>query len=928
LNTAIASVATLFCFTVTPFALAGPVDSSPFPLVDGARQAVIVSGEQGAQDRLGWSYRGDVEIQVVRGVGGGATLQTWIEKSTGRKLQVLPEKQFASANAAYPIFVGSTAKARELFGDKLKTLDSDGYIVCVTPDYVVLAGNVDYAEHDFLRTYLGVDSYLPVKLFTVVPPHERVLIPVDTRIELPVFFSRAFSGLRAETGLNNPPELHWRLHPGVGNGRYKFHHNIHQFITVAEFGTKPPTTDHRPPTSDLRSPLPAPRSSYHPEYFPLIGGQRLVVSGSDKPGPCLSNPEVVQIIIKKCREHFDKNPEALCISLGMPDVGQDKWCECSNCRAMDGTSLKVGGATSRFSNRYYTFLNQVAKALRESHPGKSVGTLGYLGTDRPPSFPLERNIIVYLCASRANWCVPANKANDLELIDAWLERIDHVGIYEYLYGMGFSIPRLYTRALAEYLRHVGNKRPGSGFYAEIYSNHGLDGPKPWLVEKLLWNPNQDVDALMTQWATACFGPASEPMKKYFDLLEEDWMRNGARVKPTGILWGYRQEIQYEMLRPEDLPPLWKLLEEAKAKAGADETVLKRIDYFAATFKVSDVMARRYHAYAEAARLMASTAAPAQVLASLVRHTPEAPAFDLEGYLANEVWAKLPAAFTGDGQPKRDMRAIHYILDAGPWQSLHDRLQAGERNPTNLVRQAQATLTKLAPAGYEKNPAARTLVNNLLSQVDRVALARRVTQSPVIDGQPDEACWTWVDQNPWSLLNSINTAAYRTQFAWAYDDENLYLALRCFDQAAGHVEGLNPKGAAWMFPSIELEIAPSPAVSSQWSVVSGQSAAPYQMVLSMADGVWEGKTKALASHKTAPAGPETWQAELAFNWKLLGVDPHQTAALRINLQRNIRTRYVPGVSTWYATFKPDKGAPLPPLPRLAGAPAAGCEVTGQ
>jgi hypothetical protein len=869
--------------------------AAPFPLVDGTRQAVIVSGEQGAQDRLGWSYRGDVESEVVRGVGGGATLQTWIEKSTGRKLQVLPEKQVQSTQPRYPIFVGSTAKARELFGDKLKTLDSDGYIVCVTPDYVVLAGNVEYAEHDFLRTYLGIDSYLPIKLFTVVPPHERVLIPVGTRIELPVFFSRAFSGLRTETGLQSQPELPWRLHPGVGNGRYKFHHNIHTFITVKEFGTPPPAPSSQPP---------APPSSYHPEYFPLIGGKRLIVSGSDKPGPCLSNPEVVQIIIRKCREYFDKNPEALCISLGMPDVGQDQWCQCPNCRAMDGgwlSSLKAGGAASRFSNRYYTFLNQVAKALQQSHPGKSVGTLGYLGTERPPSFPLERNIIVYLCDTRANWCDPANKARDLELVDAWLERIDHVGIYEYLYGMGYSIPRLYTRALADYLRHVGNKRPGAGFYAEIYSNHGLDGPKPWIVEKLLWNPNQDVDALMNQWATACFGPASEPMKKYFDLLEEAWMRNGARVKPSGITWGFRQEIQYEMLRPEDLPPLWKLLEEARSKAGGDETISKRIEYFAGTFKISDVIVRRYHAYAEAGRLMADKAAPGRVMEALVRHAPEAPAFDLDGYIAREVWAKLPEAFAGDGQPKQDIRALHYVFDAAPWQTVRERLQAGERNPTNLVKAAQATLTKMAPAGYEKDAAARTLVNTLLSQAGRVAAARRATQPPVIDGHPDEACWTWVDQNPWPLWNSMNPAACRTQFAWAYDDENLYLALRCFDQAANHAEGLDPKGAPWMLPSVELEMVPD---------ARDQRVPPYQMVLAMAGGVWEGKTKALASHKTALAGPETWQAELAFNWKKLGVDPRRTAALRINVQRNIRTRYVPGVSTWYATFKADKGAPLP------------------
>jgi hypothetical protein len=520
---------------------------------------------------------------------------------------------------------------------------------------------------------------------------------------------------------------------------------------------------------------------------------------------------------------------------------------------------------------------------------------------------VERNIIVYICDNRADWCNPAEKTKDLETIDAWLERVDHVGIYEYLYGMGFSVPRLYTRALAEFLRHVGGKRPGSGFYAEVYSNHGLDGPKPWIVEKLLWNPNQDVDALMTQWAAACFGPAAEPMKKYFDGLEEAWMRNGARVKPAGILWGFRQERQYDMFRPEDLPPLWKLLGEAKSKAGTDETVRQRIDYFAATFKISDAMVREYHAFAEAAQLTKDKAAPDQALAALLRHAPEAPAFNVESQIVNEVWAKFPCAFSGNGQPQRAMQARHYICESGPWQILRARLDAGERNPATLARQTADGLLKLAPAGYEKDAVSKAAVDTLRRMADRVAGARRAAQPPAIDGNPDEPCWAWVDQNPWPLLNSGGPAAYRTQFAWAYDDQHLYLALRCFDQAARYAEkldpakALSPGGAPGTYPSIGVELAPD-ARDAQRPL--------YQLTLSMKGGTWENEIKALASSKTAEAGPETWQAELAFTWSALGVDPKKTPALRLNLRRNIRTRFDPSVSAWYATYRPDKMVPAP------------------
>ena len=72
-----------------------------------------------------------------------------------------------------------------------------------------------------------------------------------------------------------------------------------------------------------------------------------------------------------------------------------------------------------------------------------------------------------------------------------------------------------------------------GWYAEIYSNWGLDGCKAWLASQLLWDVRQDPRALVDQYYSDFFDAASEPMKRYWERCERDVdgaTRRGALVQ--------------------------------------------------------------------------------------------------------------------------------------------------------------------------------------------------------------------------------------------------------------------------------------------------------------------------------------------------------------------------------------------------------------
>jgi hypothetical protein len=60
------------------------------------------------------------------------------------------------------------------------------------------------------------------------------------------------------------------------------------------------------------------------------------------------------------------------------------------------------------------------------------------------------------------------------------------------------------------------------YYGELYPNFG-SGPKAWVLEKLLWNPNQNVDALLDDWYQNAAGKAAAPkLKAYYDIWEKFW----------------------------------------------------------------------------------------------------------------------------------------------------------------------------------------------------------------------------------------------------------------------------------------------------------------------------------------------------------------------------------------------------------------------
>ncbi len=829
--------------------------ASGFPLVDGERCAVVVVADSTAT-------RKPAEL-----------LQEMVYRSTGKRLPLLAEKDYQKGNIP-TIFLGRTSYTLSFLGKKLESLDRDGYIIDVKPDKIFLAGATDqsclWAVGDFLRVYLGIDSYFPADCGLVIPKHKQVIIPVGTRLEQPAFKSRAFSALNTNRGTRSLPEMPWRIQSG--HGRYSFHHNLHTFITVEEFGHS------------------------HPEYFAYRNGRRQIVSSSAGPNPCLSNPEVVRIVTEKCRKFFDSHPEAETISLGMTDGG---WCECENCKAQDSPSQEILGRRAPKSGYYYRFLNQVAAALKESHPGKFIGVLGYAGAEFPPNFRVERNIIPYLCYSRANWYNPEAKKLDLALTRAWLEKVERIGVYEYLYGSPYSIPRLYTKNLTEYLRFVAEKCPGSGFYAEVYANNGLDGPKSWITEKIIWNPRQNPDKLLRQWCQAVFEEAAAPMESYFRYLENTWNRNGMKATTSlGKLALYGDDKQLEIFTPEDVAVCWQKIEAARKLAKTRE-VKDRIEYFASTFKITDLSVKKYHAYKKVQQMLETGKDGRTLLEALLKADNLAPKKDVKQY-SEEIQKSDATKFMGGVEIKTSTEICVKIVSDLVWKKILDILQSGEKDVKSLRKIAGVIISETGKNFQDEVSQKR--LKELISMGERIAPAWQVNKPPKIDGELNDACWIWQDDTPWFAWKSGQPADVKTSYSFLWDDNFLYVAFRCLQPGIKDFPLCRGQGApAWRYPSMEIFLNPDASQAQladpfRYAEEGPEKVRLMQIIIARGGGTWERDQQALVESATK-SNEDSWQAELKISWSKLNFGPGRYRFLRLNLVRNTGTGGQSSV-TWF------------------------------
>jgi hypothetical protein len=484
-------------------------------------------------------------------------LQSTLQKIGGVTIYVVHEP--APASELVDLHVGQTDLAAETVPYP-ESLDADGFAILPLNEHVILltggrAVSTFYAVTEFLERYAGVLWVWPGENGTVVPETPRLAVTVARQISEPAFRARRFSGMK------NTQMRYYRIHQTARERRSEFHHNVWKVLKPETYWEE------------------------HPEYFAEIDGERRKPARHNANWQaCTSNPEVVDMFIDAAKTQFRQYPWNISFSVSQNDGG---FCQCDACRALD-----VPGQEG-ISDRYFTFMNQVADGIRDEFPNKFVCCLAYGQATRnvPDRISLRPNTMIY--------AVVPTLADHHEDIRRWSRVAPNLGVYFWLHGK--AVPKFYPTRFAEYLRFLRSRHVRE-VYAEVYQDNPdrmatfeLDGPRVWITAKLLWNPDADVDDLITMFCERFYGAAAaDPMVRYYRHCEKVWER---REDPFdfGRKW---RDLEFDTYTAADMDILEACLEQAialtdsevaRARLTAQQSALAKAALYVRQLGLPDVL---------------------------------------------------------------------------------------------------------------------------------------------------------------------------------------------------------------------------------------------------------------------------------------------------------------------------------------------------
>lgn len=427
-------------------------------------------------------------------------LQSYLQKISGAKLPIVQDSEKANSRE---ILLGNNAHLGRL-GKTLdwKKLGPDGFILKTDERRLIIAGGKPRGTLNGVYTLL--EEKLGVRWFT--PELEKV--PQTNRLEIPKLDETRVPSLEYR-------EVFWTemMRNADFAARHRLNGNHYQL--KEKHGGR--FAVYFPFVHSLDMLVPVDLYTNHPDYFPLIKGNR--VNGYVQ--RCLSNPEVLKLSISKVRQWIKDHPEASIISVSQNDTAN--YCQCDQCKALDDKEGSPAASLLRF-------VNAIAEDIEHDYPNVRIDTLAYQYTRKPPATLRPRkNVIIRLCSIECCFAHPlatcsseANRRFRDDII-AWQPVAPTFYVWDYTPNFGhYQQPFPNFKAIQPNVKFFVENGVKGLFEQGNYSGggNGEMGPlRAYLLAKLLWNPDTDLQKHTEEFLAAYYGRAAAGIRSYLDLME-------------------------------------------------------------------------------------------------------------------------------------------------------------------------------------------------------------------------------------------------------------------------------------------------------------------------------------------------------------------------------------------------------------------------
>lgn len=310
----------------------------------------------------------------------------------------------------------------------------------------------------------------------------------------------------------------------------------------------------------------------HPEYFSEIKGVRTAKHLYSQ--LCMTNSDVLNIVIAKTKEWLDANPDAKIVSISQDDSFViDSYCTCAACKAIIKEEGSEAGPLLRF-------VNSVADAIKDEYPDVAVDTLAYQYSIKPPKKTVPRdNVIIRYCTGGCSAHSIADCKNNSGVvanIKQWSKFSDRIYIWDYTTNFAqYLCPYPNLNTLQANVQFFAANNVKGVFEQGNYQN-GLNGEfgelRSYILAKLLWDPNTDVQVHIKEFMDAYYGQASNSVQKYIDFIHKIVADDGRHFN----LVISAADLFKDLISDEDIAAYDALWDEAKKEAGSDEIILSHV----------------------------------------------------------------------------------------------------------------------------------------------------------------------------------------------------------------------------------------------------------------------------------------------------------------------------------------------------------------
>ena len=240
--------------------------------------------------------------------------------------------------------------------------------------------------------------------------------------------------------------------------------------------------------------------------------------------PCMTDPEILETVIKNVRKSLAETPDANIISVSQNDF--EGHCQCPNCKKIEEEEGSPSGPFLRF-------VNKIAENLEPDYPNLTVDTLAYKYTQKTPKITKPRhNVCIRLCSINCCFthpidneeCPKSKKFHDD--IVGWGKICDKLHIWDYTTNFHYYIStfpnfgvihknmRFFAENNVVSMFPQGNGQGVSGEFGEL---------RAYLLAKLMWNPymsDEEYYSAMDEFLEAYYGDGWQYIRKFIDKTTE------------------------------------------------------------------------------------------------------------------------------------------------------------------------------------------------------------------------------------------------------------------------------------------------------------------------------------------------------------------------------------------------------------------------